>query len=175
MSRPLAALVALVPAVASADPVPMPRDQVTHYYGYTLTADAISLGTLIAGGFAEGENGRDTELSDTLFTAGILGMSFASPLIHAARGHWRRAGASFLLRGGLAGAGMMVAVTMRSGCDGFLCGLDYIGYGMIGGFALASVIDAASMTEERRPSGTTWAPVVAASRDGAHVGVTATF
>jgi hypothetical protein len=168
----------LCAAPAAADP------HTTSYRSQTLAADGIGLGLLVAGGFAEGEGGRDTRASNTLFTVGILGTLFVTPAIHFARGHRRRAAGSVALRWGMAGGGMLLAMMGNLGChanqpanddslfgDDFLCELDYIGYGMFGGLIAASVIDAAFMTDERveRPR---WTPQLGATRDGVRVGAT---
>jgi hypothetical protein len=168
----------LCAAPAAADP------HTTSYRSQTLAADGIGIGLLVAGGFAEGENGRDTTASNTLFTVGILGTLFVTPAIHFARGHRRRAGGSLLMRWGLAGAGMLIAMVGNQGChanapadddsllgEDFLCELDYIGYGMLGGLVAASVIDAAFNTDERVER-RRWAPRLDATRDGVRVGAT---
>lgn len=169
----------LVSATASANEAP--EAQTTSYRGYTLAADAVGLSLLVAGGFAEGDNGRDTAASEALFTGGILTTAFATPLIHLSRGHGGRFVGSFLLRSGLAGLGMVIAMEANSGCDDgqpasegtlfdddFLCELDYIGYGFLGGLIVASALDAAFMTDEEVAP--TWAPRVWAGRDGGGVG-----
>lgn len=169
----------LVSATASAEDVSdVPT---TSYRGYTLAADAVGLSLLVAGGLAEADDGRDTSASEALFTGGILTTAFATPLIHLSRGHGGRFVGSFLLRSGLAGLGMVVAMEANSGCDDgqpasegtlfdddFLCELDYIGYGFIGGLLVASALDAAFMTDEEVAP--TWSPRVWASRDGGGAG-----
>lgn len=113
-----------------------------------------------AGGLAEGEGGRDTEASNALFAIGGATTMLATPIIHIARGHTERGVGSLLMRGGLAGVGAVVAFAANSGChdgessqgildDDFLCELDYVGYGILGGLIVASAIDAAFMTDER--------------------------
>lgn len=153
-------------ATALAQPTPwQTAEPVTESYRYqTLAVDALGLGLLVAGGIAEGDGGRDTETSEALFTAGGLTMMFGAPIVHGVRGHGGRAVRSTLMRGGLAGLGMLAAMGVRSGCDGFLCQLDYVGYGLLGGFALAAVLDATYNTDEVVE--TRWAPQVAATPDG---------
>ena len=155
-----------------------PDTVVTHYHHLTLGVDAVGLAALVAGGMAEGPGGRDTDASNTLFSIGAGTMMFGAPLIHAVRGHGVRAVGSLGLRAGLAGAGMWVAVAANT-CDSskeFLCDLDYIGYGFLGGLVVASVIDAAVNTEEREPrAARVWAPTVSATHDGARVGFVAMF
>ena len=160
-------------AVASAEE----RREVTttHYYGQTLTADALSLGLFVGGMYAEGESGRDTETSNALMSAGLLGGFFASPVIHFSRGHIDRGVESMLLRGGLASLGMVVGVeTASCGDNEILCGFDRIGPGVLVGLTVASVIDAATLTEETHEE-PTWVPHVAASSRGVQVGIAATF
>lgn len=148
--------------------------ETTSYWKTTAAVDAVGLGLLVAGGFAEGEGGRDTEASNTLFALGGATVMLGAPLVHAARGHGGRAVKSVLLRGGLAGVGMMLAMGANSGCEGFLCGLDYVGYGMFGGLVVASIVDASMNTTERvRPP--RWTPQVAASADGVRVGAAWTW
>lgn len=175
----------LVPATALADDTTAPEP--ASYRRYTLAADAVGVGLLVAGGFSEGEGGRDTDASDALFTAGGLTMMFGAPIVHASRGHAGRAVGSFLLRGGLAGLGTIIAVSANSDChdssaadDGawfpsdFLCELDYVGYGVLGGLVVASAIDAAFLTDED-PEPATWAPQAWATSHGAGAGVAFTW
>lgn len=175
--RPLL-LCLLLPASALADDEPT-----TSYRKYTLATDAVSLGLLVSGGFVDGQDGRDSATSDALFATGAAGALLATPVIHFARGHRERAVGSFLMRAGMAGAGAMLAVTANQGCDDgkpppngqildddFLCELDYMGYGILGGLAVAMAIDAAFLTDERVEAGPGWTPQVAASRDGVRAG-----
>jgi hypothetical protein len=169
----------LVPATALADDEPT-----TSYRSMTLTADAVGIGMLVAGGYAEGENGRDTDASNALFAVGGLTTLFATPIIHIARGHKERGVGSILMRGGLAGLGMAIAFSANNDChddknDGlgdpdFLCELDYVGYGVLGGLIAASVIDAAFMTDEKVERAT-WAPQAWANQHGAGAGVALTW
>jgi hypothetical protein len=141
-----------------------------------LTADGIGIGALIAGGLAEGPNGRDTSASNTLFAIGTLGSMFATPLIHAVRGHGTRALGSVLLRAGGMGIGMAVGISMTS-CssgDGF-CKLDGAGPGVIGGLIVASIVDAAANTDETVERPGRWSPVIAARSGGGTIGFAAAF
>lgn len=165
-------------ATAFAQPPREPPPATESYRLQTFAVDGVGLALLVAGGLAEGEGGRDTQTSETLFTVGSLAMVFGAPIVHGIRGHRERAVGSTLLRVGLAGAGMLVAVQMNSGCgdgdppedgalfdDDFLCELDYAGYGVLGGLVLASVLDAAFMTDET-VAPARWSPQLAATRDG---------
>ena len=151
------------------------REVTTHYYGTTLTVDALSLGLFVAGVGAERANGKITEDLDTLIDAGLLGGLFGAPFVHFTRGHFDRGVESMLLRGGLASLGMVVGIQTAS-CDPkeLLCGLDRIGPGVLIGLSIASVIDAAALTEETHEE-PTWVPQVAASSRGVQVGIAATF
>jgi len=159
-------------AVASAQE---PREVTTHYYATTLTVDALSMGMFVAGMAAEGPNGRDTDTSNALMEAGLIGGFFGSPIVHFAHGHVDRGVKSMLLRGGLASLGMAVAIdTATCDEDTLLCGFDRIGPGVLVGLSVASLIDAATQTEETHEE-PAWIPQVAASSRGVQVGVAATF
>ena len=109
----------------------------------------------------------------------------ATPAVHLVRGHGRRAVKSLLLRSVAANVGGLLAIAANQGCgdgapppqgalfdDDFLCELDYVGYGAMGGLVVASLIDAAFMTDE--PGDTpdaAWTPRVTATRDGVRAGV----
>ena len=167
----------LLPATAFAD------EETTSYRAYTLSADALGVALFLAGGLAEDDNGRDTELSGGLFATGALTLALAAPTIHFVRGHRGRAIGSWLMRSTMAGAGAILAITANSDCDDgmtepgeflgddFLCELDYVGYGVLGGLVLASVIDAAFLTDEKVERAPGWAPSLTANRDGVRAGV----
>lgn len=150
------------------------RVETTSYWRTTATIDALGIGTIIAGGLAEGEGGRDTPTSNALIAIGGLTATLGAPLVHLARGHGERAIGSLLLRGGLAGVGMVVGVGANAGCEGFLCELEYIGYGMIGGLVVASILDSALLTTERSWT-PAWTPQIAASAEGVRVGAAWTW
>jgi len=159
-------------AIASAEE---PREVTTHYYASTLTVDALSMGMLVGAWAAEGPHGEDSDTSVVLAEAGLLGGLFGSPIVHIAREHVDRGMKSVLLRGGLASVGMWVAIeTATCSEDTLLCGFDRIGPGVLIGLTVASVIDAATQTEETHEV-PTWVPQVAASSRGVQVGIAATF
>jgi len=173
MVRPIViALLCCIPLSARAD----------SYRAETLSADAVGLGLLIGGALSEGENGRDTGTSESLFTLGLASTVLATPIIHFAHGERERAVGSFLMRWGSMAAGGLLAIMLNSGCgdgmpppegalfdDDFLCELDYVGYGVLGGVVVASAIDAAFMTDKPTRE-SSWRPQLAASRDGVRVG-----
>lgn len=169
------------------DPAPRPapgpalsptgdRPRVTSYRRYTLTADVISLGLMVAGGLAEGKDGEDTALSTNLMGVGSMGVLLATPLIHGIRGHVGRALGSLALRSGLGGLGGMLGFGMADcrNSDGIACGVDLAAVGVVVGLAVASAIDAGALTDERADR-TSWAPQVAVTHDRVQVGVAAAF
>jgi len=156
-------------------PIAPPPEEVTSYRTYTLAVDATSLGLFAAGALAEGPSGADGGPSTALMSLGLLGGMFGTPIVHASRGHWGRAAGSLAMRWLLAGAGIYVAVgSAHCGSEDPQCGADRIGPGMLVGLAVASVIDAGAMTDERRPA-PSWTPQVAATRGGVQLGVAARF
>ncbi len=156
--RSFAILVALA-ATARADP------ESTHYYQYTLPGDAVALSLYAAGQMADHTPGHDTAAT-TLTTLGIVGSVVATPIVHTARGHWKRGLTSFALRTGLALVGGEVA--KASGSNRMM-----VGAGV--GFALASVIDAAVLTEEKTPAPATWSPTVSPRGGGVVLGLGRAF
>lgn len=152
----LAILIVLVPAGAIAESA---AD--TTYRDKTLLVDSAGLGLLVAGNLAQ-DNGRETDASYALWTAGGLVTLFGTPYVHLAKGDPERAVYSLGTRAGLATAGMLIAI----GADRD----DYIGYGVVGGLAAASIIDAIWRTDEPQVLRTSWVPTAMATREGVHVG-----
>lgn len=152
------------------------RTRVTSYRRYTLTADVVSLGMLVAGGLAEGKDGEDTALSTNLMAVGSMSVMFATPIIHGIRGHFGRSLGSLALRSGLGGLGGMLGFGMADcrNSDEIGCGIDQAAVGMVVGLAVASAIDAGALTDER-DGRTGWAPQVAVTHDRVQVGVAAAF
>ena len=152
----------LAPQLEPAQPAPEP--ETTSYRAYTMTADAISIAAL-AGSFAsEGAHGGDSAATGPL-------------IIHGIRGHGGRAVASWLLREGAMGAGMIIGVASAT-CtpDQWFCGLDRLGPGLLGGLIVASVIDAAFLTDETHEAATaSWTPVLAPRQGGGTIGLAAAF
>lgn len=179
--RLVAASMLLLCATAAAEE---PAPTTTSYRAQTLAADAVGLSLLIGGSLAEEDGGRDTQLSDTLFTAGGLTMMFATPAIHLLRGHRQRAASSLVTRVGLSAGGFLVAMYANANCgdgepppdgalfdDDSLCELDYVGYGVFGGLVVASVVDAAFRTDEPARPHPRWSPQLSATRDGVRAAV----
>lgn len=162
---------------ADTDPHPAATPvEETSYRSHTLTVDAIGLGLFIAGAASEGPDGEDTTASGALMGAGLIGSVLASPIVHAVHGRGWRALGSFGMRYGLASVGALVSMGLASStCDELFCEMQYLGAGVVSGLVVASALDAALFTSERRERPPTWAPTVSAHRDGARVGFVATF
>jgi hypothetical protein len=164
------------PLVQPAQP---PADEVvTSYRVLTMTADTISLGTIIGGFAMPGNHVHDT--SDAIITTGMLGGFLATPLIHAARGHITRALGSYALRGLIAGTGAIIGIaTATCTPQEWFCGLDNMAPGVVTGLAIAMVIDNVWLTDEHvprvRPAQTAWAPVLAPRPGGGTLGFSASW
>src|SRR3954470_17526274 len=179
LATPLAAHAeppSLTPLVEPAAPL---VEEHTSYRVYTLTADGLSIGALLLGAASESATGRDSDATGGLYTVGLLGGAFVTPIIHGMRGHGGRALGSYLLRSGLMGIGGMIGVASAGRCADteWFCGLDRMVPGMAGGLVAASVLDAVFLTDEtvERPSGPQWTPIVAPRAGGATVGLVAAF
>jgi hypothetical protein len=152
----------------------------TSYRAITLSVDAASIAAAF-GGYALLDKRNEVpsnNFAGGLMVVGVLTGAYAVPIIHAARGHGMRALASWLIRDGAMGVGGMVGIaTAQCSPQEWFCGLDRIGPGMAGGLVLASVIDAALLTDEKeqRPAGATWSPLLAPARGGGTVGFAAAF
>jgi hypothetical protein len=151
----LAILIVLVPAGAIAE------SAADTYRDRTLLVDSAGLALLVAGNLAQ-DNGRETDASYALYTAGGLVALFGTPYVHLAKGEPERAVYSLGTRAGLATAGMLIAIAADRD--------EYLGYGVVGGLALASVVDAIWRTDEPQKLRTAWAPTAMATREGMRVG-----
>jgi hypothetical protein len=153
----LAIVIVLVPAGAVAESAAE-----TTYRDRTLLVDSAGLALLVAGNLTQ-DNGRETNASYALWASGGLVALFGTPYVHLAKGEPERAVYSLGTRAGLATVGMLIAI----GADRD----DYIGYGVVGGLAVASVIDAIWRTDEPTTLRTAWVPQVQATPEGVHAGV----
>lgn len=170
--------VAPASAAPLVQPPQAPVDEIVTSYRYlTITADAVSLGTMIGGFSMDGNHVHDA--SDAVITAGLLAGLFATPVIHAGRGHRARALGSFLLRDALASTGALVGVAASCSREQVFCGGDGIGAGMIAGLTIAMAIDNVWLTDEHVPrmraAQTTWAPVLAPRSGGGTLGFAASW
>jgi hypothetical protein len=162
-------------------PLDDPNTVTTSYRAITLSVDAASIAAAF-GGYALLDKRNEVpsnNFAGGLMVAGVLAGAYVVPIIHAARGHGMRALGSWLLRDGAMGFGGMIGIaTAQCSSQELFCGLDRIGPGMAGGLVIASVIDAALLTDEKeqRPvAGTTWSPLVAPARGGGTLGLAAAF
>ena len=115
----------------------------------------------------------DFTASAALLVSGALTYAFASPTIHAAHGHWDKAGLSFGMRMApvLAGAALMA----RGEGD-----LPMVGLGvLVTGVVAAMVVDAAVLAREpvktAAATGFVVAPTIDAKNGGAGITASATF
>jgi hypothetical protein len=163
----VAALVVASSSLAYADtPADTPAEQTTSYRVRSLAIDAPSIG-LFVGGLALDEDG-----ADAMMGLGVAGAIAGVPILHLTRGHYRRAGASLALRT-LVPLVTTAAFSAASSCpdDEMFCAA---GKGFAFGLVLASVIDAATMTDEVRPApppARAWTPSLAVTGGGVQVGV----
>jgi len=156
--------------LALASPAAADDSEVTSYRAWTITADGLSTAAALGGIWAVHED--NTPAANVLITAAALGF-LATPIIHATRGHLERAAASaWLLRGTFASIGMLTGVAIEGRCHELFCELDAGFLGAFGGIVVAAAIDSAFLTDEVRPR---WSPQVAASREGARIGIALSF
>ena len=173
----LASLAVATTARAQPQPEPDPGLETTSYRNTTMLVDALSIGAIGLAFASEGPGGRDSRVTGPLFIAGAIGGVWIVPIIHGMRGHSDRAVGSWLLRQGAMGAGMLIGMaTATCTPDEFLCGVDRLGPGLLAGLVVASILDAALLTDETtvKPSGT-WTPIVAPRQGGATMGISGSF
>jgi hypothetical protein len=155
-----------------------PEPQPETYRGWIGATSGLSLGLFVAGAMAEGDGGRDTEASDKLFGLGIGGFLASGPIIHAARGNWKSAGASLALRFLVPGLTAGIAMSVHS-CDRDadpFCELDAVGPGWLIGAVAVSIVDTAWLAvKERPPEQPRVVPFASASRAGGIAGVAGSF
>jgi hypothetical protein len=159
-----------------------PSEPPSSYRALTITVDAIAIAALLGSFATQGKEGPDNGLSVSLFAIGSLGGVYTVPILHATHGHGKRGVASWLVREGAVGAGVMFGLASASCKNEFeICGLNRVGPGATAGLIVASVIDAVFLsgeTEQRPsvgPAGTTWSPSLAPTRGGGTLGLAAAF
>lgn len=91
------------------------------WYGWeTLAIDGVALSVLIATGVAESNAYKPWDTYAALVYPGLAAYTLGPPIVHAARGHWGKAGASFALRAGsllvVTGA-VVVSLQDDPGCE----------------------------------------------------------
>lgn len=157
---------------------PAPAEEHASYRSLTITVDAIAIAALLGSFATQGKEGPDNGVSVSLFGIGALGGVYVVPIIHATRGHGKRGLASWLVRQGTVGAGLMVGMGTASCRSELLCGVDRAVPGAAAGLIIASVIDAVLLSREPEqcaPAGPTWSPVLAPARGGGTVSLAAAF
>lgn len=147
------------PAVAPAEPT------VERWYGWqTLLADTGVLTLAIGLGGAVDE--RDEAAVIGAVVAGVGAFALAGPIVHAAHGHWRKAGGSLALRGGLLllGGALGYAIGEES-CGQYVydhegCGIGEGAAGLVIGGVLAIIADSAILARDQVPLPARPAPAV---------------
>lgn len=159
-------------STATRTPSPAPTEAEPSYRQVTIGLDAAAVGLLAASTVAYAQRGGDDPLAVGLLLAGGAA-ALGAPIVHAAHGHGARAGASYLLRSIFVSAGMVAG--MQIGCArdaGWFCGLGpELGWGMVGGLAVAGTLDAFLL----HGTSSTWSPTLVPSEGGARVGVVRAF
>ena len=154
---------------------PAPEETEETYRGWIVGTSAASLGLFGLGLLSEGEGGRDTEASNTLFSLGMGGFVLSGPTVHVFQGNWRGALGSLGLRLFVPGLTMVIAVATAD-CDELFCELDRMAPGWVAGAALATIIDAAFLAKKKKPrESPSVLPYAGASRNGGLVGVSGRF
>jgi hypothetical protein len=144
--------------------VPRVTTETTWYGWQTLTADALSIGTVFA---TQGDAA----------TVGFVGYLAGAPIIHAVHGNVAKGGGSVGLRIGLPVVGGGIGLAFAS-CNGpYYCRFEAFGLGFLGGMVAAVAIDSAALAYERQPPKPLPRvfPNVALSRGGAVVTASGSF
>ncbi len=171
-------------------PPPAPAAKGEWYGWQTLTVDGASTALVLAGvGVGAGANGT---AGAALSLAGVTGFAVGAPIVHAVHGQWGIAAADLGLRAGAVALGAFVGHEVgratSSGCSsnsvplGCLgSSLDGLAIGATAGAVIASVLDAALLSQDKPvPQETpapsfSWTPSVSMVKGGGTGGVTGTF
>jgi hypothetical protein len=167
MFRAVVILGVLFSTIAHASPDPVASPATTSYRSITLTTDAAAVAVTL-GGILLRDHDDGSVAAKVMLSTGVIGVAFVTPIVHIARGHRLRGFGSYALRAGAASIGMLVAIGVGDCHDGFRC--DAILPGVLGGFAVASVVDAAFLTDETAAAPPSWSPAVSATGDGVRLG-----
>jgi hypothetical protein len=164
-----------------------------HWYGWqTLAMDAAWVGllgiavTAIAVDPAFNDEGAPNAVAIIAMVPAVPTYLFGAPIVHAAHGHWDRAGASLALRIGApivlgylgSGLGTLTCPGKASDTSNYHCVNGATGAGAIAGLVAAISLDAALLARERvpnRPSAGGWSPTVSLNRSGFSVGLGSEF
>jgi len=117
------------------------------------------------------QRGRDENVSGGILDVGVAISAFGAPIVSLSRGNYFNAGASYLTRSVLVGAGLIAGVGAACGGDrrAFLCELDGVVWGTAIGLAVANVVDVAWFSTEK------WQPYVVPTDGGVQTGIGASF
>ncbi|CAN5923795.1 hypothetical protein BH11MYX3_BH11MYX3_00440 [soil metagenome] len=129
------------------------------YRATTIAVDALGVAAMAVGlvGLSRGYN---EDVSGGILVAGLTAAAYVTPIIHLAHGKKARAGGSLLVRSVTSSTGMMFG--LAAGCpeeSGLLCGITAMTWGIAGGLAVASTIDAIYF-HDREGSARTWTPTI---------------
>lgn len=147
--------------------------ETSNYRTTTIVADAIGVGAM-AVGLIGLQRGYNENVSGGLLVAGLTIAAYVTPIIHLAHGKRSRTGGSLLVRSIASTTGSVVG--LAAGCPGgrgWFCGLEGMLWGVAGGLAVGSVIDAVYFHDESSPR--TWTPTVMTSGGNARVGIRGSF
>jgi hypothetical protein len=169
-------------AVAQTEP-PVPASA-EHWYGWqTLVADACAVG-IFAAAWVVGSGGYDQATKTRTETLAYISLGtfvLGGPIVHAAHGHWGKAGISFALRVGLPILGAAAAFAATDGscsnADGGCGGAASSAVVFLFGIATAVTMDAGLLATEPIAAPTRQQPVVAFTplRRGAGVSMIGRF
>jgi hypothetical protein len=147
---------AATPAVAAEPTAPAPPPA-TRWYGWqTLLADFGALALTVGLGASVDEH-NDAAVAAAVVT-GVSGFVLGGPIVHAAHGHWQKAGGSFALRGGLMLLGGLVGWGLGAdACSQYVydhegCALGYAAVGLVAGAAASIIVDASFLAREPVPT-----------------------
>ena len=139
---------------------------VERWYGWqTLLADTGVLTLAIGLGGRVDE--RNTAAVIGAVVAGLGAFALSGPIVHAAHGHWPKAGGSFALRSGLLLLGGALGYAIgQDGCAQYAydhegCGIGEGAAGLVIGALLAIIGDAAVLAREQVPVSARGAPAFA--------------
>jgi hypothetical protein len=136
-------LVTVVAIVALASSTARAEEE---WYGYQVAAPDVVGSVLLLAGIQSESVGAGA--------LGVSGMFFGGPIVHAAHGHWGRAGASFGLRVGAPFLGAILGGPLGAGGKSGKHALDGIVYAIFGaglGYVAAAVFDIAYLAYEDVP------------------------
>jgi len=164
-----------------------------HWYGWqTLATDAAWVGlvgiavTAIAVDPSVSDEGAPNAVAIIAMVPAVPTYLFGAPIVHAAHGHWGKAGASFALRLGApaafgylgTGLGKLACPGNASDKSNYRCVNGTSVAGAFAGLVAAISLDAALLARESVPSHPSvggWAPTVSVNRGGFSVGLGADF